>query len=68
MSGKLEEFLAKAEAPTQAKPGGVEWFASVQCQTCQEDVFEQTLYPTDAILVWECSGGHKSMIENYRAF
>lgn len=66
---KLKEFLAKAEnAEPSDRPVGVEWYASVQCQVCREDVDEQKLYPNDGVLVWTCSAGHKSYMENYSSF
>jgi formylmethanofuran dehydrogenase subunit E len=46
----------------------VEWFAAVLCQVCGENVYEQRLYPADGVLVWQCSKGHKSFMENYTAF
>lgn len=66
---KLDDFLGPQE-PTEGvrKPEGVEWFAAVQCQLCNEPVYEQTLYPAECILVWTCSKDHRSFIENYNSF
>lgn len=63
---KLQEFLA--DAPKESKPEGIEWYAAVQCQTCGIAVDDQTLYPADKVLVWQCSRGHKSFIEGYSVF
>lgn len=46
----------------------MEWHASVSCQFCMERVSTQTLYPDKCLLVWTCSEGHRSKIENYTAF
>lgn len=66
--GALEDFLGRAEKPAESKPVGTPWYASVACQFCNEAVYEQTLYPTDKVLIWTCSQGHKSFMENYSAF
>lgn len=66
--GRLDIFSApqgQSEAPVAV---GMEWTATVSCQTCDEDVDYQTLYPTEKLLVWFCSQGHKSFIEGYSAF
>lgn len=65
--GRLDIFSA-AEAQPEPAQAGVEWSATVCCQTCGEDVEEQTLYPNQNLLVWSCSQGHKSFIEGYNAF
>jgi formylmethanofuran dehydrogenase subunit E len=63
---KLDDFLAKKEEPGAGD--SVEWFAAVLCQLCGENVYEQRLYPADGVLVWQCSKGHKSFMENYTSF
>lgn len=66
---RLDDFLGRVE-PTEKPPPpvGMEWDASVLCQTCNERVDKQMLYPTERILTWTCSEGHKSYIEGYSAF
>lgn len=66
--GKLDDFLGKQTGPGPEKPIGVEWFAAVRCQVCNEEVEEQTLYPAECLLVWKCSHGHRSHLENYSVF
>lgn len=65
---KLNEFLTKTQDAPEEKPVGVEWFASVRCGTCGEDVDEQTLFMSEKLLVWTCSRGHRGHIENYAIF
>jgi hypothetical protein len=66
---KLNEFLSPGGQPEQPEDfGGMEWHASVSCQFCMERVSDQTLYPDKCLLVWTCSQGHRSKIENYTAF
>lgn len=66
---KLDDFLGRQSAAERPPaPDGVEWFASVACQTCGAQVNEQTLFPADSLLVWECASGHRSYIEGYSAF
>jgi hypothetical protein len=67
--GNLDSFLG-SQKPTQgaSRPDGVEWFAAVQCQLCSEPVYEQMLFPAECTLVWTCSKGHRSIIENYNSF
>ena len=66
---KLDDFKKEPEPqePEKARDG-VLWDAAVLCQTCNEDVEEQTLYPAEKLLVWKCSEGHVSMIEGYTGF
>lgn len=52
----------------EARPDGVEFYATVQCQVCDEDVDEQTFYPTEKVLLWTCSEGHRSFIEGFNIF
>lgn len=66
--GKLEDFLGPASSEPQGRPDGVEWYAAAQCQVCGKPVDQQTLYPNDYLLVWECDAGHRSYIEGYTAF
>lgn len=66
--GKLDDFLDVGGQPEREKPFGIEWFAAVRCQVCNEEVEEQILYPAECILVWKCSHGHRSHLENYRVF
>lgn len=63
---KLHEFL-DGNRPDN-KPEGMPFYGSVNCQTCGEAVDEQTLYPADGVLVWQCSQNHKSFMENFRIF
>lgn len=66
--GKLDDFLGRDKAQAQPRLDGLEWFASVQCQTCGKRVDDQTLFPSEQLLVWVCDAGHKSFIEGYTAF
>lgn len=66
---KLNEFLnTGSPQPEPEDFTGMEWHASVSCQFCMERVSTQTLYPDKCLLVWTCSEGHRSKIENYTAF
>jgi hypothetical protein len=65
---KLNDFLGQPEQPTVEDLGGMDWEASVSCQFCNEDVETQTLYPDKSLLVWVCSKGHKSKLENFNIF
>ena len=66
---KLNEFLGQPEPqPTVEDLGGMDWEASVSCQFCGEWVETQTLYPDKSLLVWVCSKGHKSKLENFNIF
>lgn len=60
---KLDQFMGDVPLPE-----GLPWSAAVRCQTCNEDVYEQTYYPRDSILAWKCSSGHKSIMENFSVF
>lgn len=65
--GALDRFSERAQKPTApGKPGGMPWEASVACQFCGEEVDEQVYYPTESLLTWQCSQGHRSFIEGFR--
>lgn len=63
---KLDKFMA--DQPEVALPEGMPFYASVACTTCQESVPEQMYYPVDSVLVWKCSAGHRSLMENFNVF
>lgn len=66
---RLDRFSSPSEKPPAAlAKAGMEWSATVYCQVCQEEVEEQTLFPTEKVLVWTCSQGHESMIEGFSVF
>lgn len=66
---RLDDFLGQPTQPeTAADLGGMDWEASVSCQYCNEWVETQTLYPDKSLLVWVCSKGHKSKLENFNIF
>ena len=52
----------------EARPDGVPFFATVDCQVCGEYVDEQVLYPSESVLVWTCSEGHRSFIEGFKVY
>lgn len=62
---KLDKFLADAAVPV---PDGIEWSASVTCSVCGEGVDDQMYYPNDSVLVWKCSAGHRTIMENFSVF
>lgn len=64
---KLDKFMADAPGG-EALPEGMPFYAVVACQTCSEAVGEQMYYPTDSVLVWACSAGHRSIMENFSVF
>lgn len=48
------------EAPT-----GVLIAVSAICMTCDEQCDEANWYPNEKMLVWVCTDGHRSVIENF---
>lgn len=68
---RLDMFGPPAEPASnraQARPDGVPFDATVECQVCGEDVPEQVYYPTEKVLLWDCSQGHRSFIEGFKPF
>jgi formylmethanofuran dehydrogenase subunit E len=63
--GRLDIFSEGERAPEAPKPTGVEVYATVQCQTCGEEVDEQLYFASEKVLVWRCSQRHKSAIEGF---
>lgn len=39
---------------------------NANCQTCFERVDEGKFFPSTRLLVWVCSSGHKSYIEDWK--
>jgi hypothetical protein len=59
-----EKFREKQESTPDLphrKVGGM-----YQCQTCNEFVMEGVYFPTELTLVYTCTGGHKSYLENFK--
>ena len=61
---ELEDLIKKKK---QVKlPGGTEIAMYLDCQDCGEEVDKAMHFRNETLLVWTCSQGHKSHIENFR--
>lgn len=58
-------YEKKEEEPVKEAPKGIVIDGSFSCMTCEEIVDEALLLPVERIVAWECSAGHKSVIENF---
>lgn len=67
MAKAIDEFIAgrshRRESPPPAFYVDVEG-SSLYCQFCDECVSEGKYYPSEKLLVWECSSGHVSSVED----
>lgn len=62
MSDKLDRVLGKKESSSAQF---VEYGGTFQCQFCDEFVNVAKFFPNEYVLMWECSEGHKSFIEEF---
>lgn len=53
----------KNKAPEKITPPFREMDMWLDCQTCNEEVETARFYPNENALIYECSKGHRSMIE-----
>ena len=65
MSSNWEQFKSEQKAKTPEFPSK-EIEGRYQCQTCNEFVRNATYYPTESALIYTCTSGHKSILENFR--
>ncbi|QNN98331.1 hypothetical protein SEA_LILMARTIN_81 [Streptomyces phage LilMartin] len=57
-------FLEPAAVEDEA-PSGVLIDGSFACMTCDEACDEAEYFPVEKALVWFCTTGHRSAIENF---
>jgi hypothetical protein len=62
---KYSEILGEPKAAKAAKPEMHQIEGSFECHVCRELVDDARYYPTESLLVWECSEKHKSHIEGF---
>lgn len=64
----FDRLAGSPEPGSESKPKEPDYIevteSSLECQTCHEDVSEGKYYPGAQMLVWVCSSGHKSFIED----
>jgi len=61
----INPFLQPPEKPVDEALQGVLIDGSFVCMTCDETCDEAEYFPIKKILVWTCSDGHDSAIENF---
>jgi hypothetical protein len=61
----INPFLQPAKKPVEDVPQGILIDVTANCMTCDDVVDEAEYFPVEKLLVWICTEGHKSAIENF---